>query len=220
MSYSRLRDLILADILAGVLRPGEKLKVSALARRYGSSTIPVREGLQQLQGEGVVVFEPNRGASVRAIDARLIEDIHDIRAMIEPYLMQGFVRRCVDTDIDALDALQRRYDTAAAAGDFSITGDLNRTFHAICYDGHHNGEAVALAYRHSGLIRVLSDRFPMTRARAQHICREHWAIIGAARRRDEEMAARLVSDHVRNAGRHLIETMRAAARREVEILPA
>ena len=210
MNYTRLRDLILMDILAGELRPGTRLKVSELARRYGCSAIPVREGLQQLQGEGVVIFTPNCGASVRAIDERLIANVHDIRAIIEPYLMQGFVLNCTDAELDALEQVQRDYDVAAEAGDLTVTRALNRNFHSVCYDGHQNEEAVALAYRHSGLIHTLSDRFPISRGRAKQICREHWAIIRAIRNRNGNAASQLVADHVHNAGRHLIDRMRAS----------
>ena len=43
-----------------------------LAAQYGVSTAPIREALQQFQGEGLVVKEPNRGARVRPIDEQLI----------------------------------------------------------------------------------------------------------------------------------------------------
>ena len=62
--YDRIRD----EIVAGCLGPNERLKVSELAARYGTSTNPIREALQLLRGEGFVVIEPNRGARVRPID--------------------------------------------------------------------------------------------------------------------------------------------------------
>jgi len=68
--YARIRQ----DILSGMLAANERLKVSSLAGRYQTSTNPVREALQQLRGEGLVVIEPNRGASVRRIDAGFVRD--------------------------------------------------------------------------------------------------------------------------------------------------
>ena len=58
-------ELIRRDIISGQLGANARLKVSELARRYASSTNPVREALQQLRGEGFVIIEPNRGARVR-----------------------------------------------------------------------------------------------------------------------------------------------------------
>lgn len=211
--YGRLRDLIRADIVEGRLASGERLKVAGLAARYETSTIPVREALQQLQGEGIVTFAPNRGASVRPIDGDFIRDIHEVRELAEPFLAAWFVRNHTDAQIAELAAVQRQYDAASRRGDLQRIRKLNRRFHQICYDGHYNAEALAVAYRHSDLIMALSYRFPSSRARTQAICSEHWAIIEAIRRQDEAATARLVAAHVRNAGRFLIEMMTAATRK-------
>lgn len=208
--YTRLRDLIRTDIVAGRLKPGARLKIAALAAHYATSAIPVREALQQLQGEGIVTFVANRGASVRVIDADFIRDIHEVRALIEPFLVQWFVRHHGEAQIGALEALQREYDAEVEAGRLDRTHDMNRVFHGICYDGHYNQEALVIAHRHTDLIGALFDRFPRSRARCQAISREHWGIIAAIRNQDEDAAARLVGEHVRRAGRHMIETMQAS----------
>ena len=59
----RIRD----DIVAGRLAFGDRLTIDALANRYEVSHMPVREALRELQGDGLVVIEPNRGARVRTI---------------------------------------------------------------------------------------------------------------------------------------------------------
>lgn len=208
--YTRLRDLIRTDIVVGHLAPGTRLKIADLAARYDTSAIPVREALQQLQGEGIVTFVANRGASVRVIDADFIRDIHEIRALIEPFLIRWFVRHHREDEMAALEALQREYDAEVAAGRLDRTHDLNRAFHGICYDGHYNREALVTAHRHTDLIGALFNRFPRSRARCQAISREHWDIIAAVRKQDKDAAARLMGEHVRRAGRHMIETMQTA----------
>jgi len=210
--YNRLRDMIRKDIVGGLLKPGSRLKIAELAKRYDTSAIPVREALQQLQGEGIVTFVANRGASVRVIDADFIRDIHDIRALIEPFLTRWFVRHHRESQLAALESQQRRYDAAVEAGTLGDTHSINRGFHALIYDGHYNEEALLIAYRHTDLIGALSDRFHRSRARCQAISREHWGIIGAIRVQDEELAAKLMMEHVRRAGQHLTETIQAAAR--------
>jgi len=210
--YTRLRDMIRKDIITGLLKPGGRLKISELAQRYDTSAIPVREALQQLQGEGIVTFVANRGASVRVIDADFIRNIHDIRALLEPFLTRWFVRHHRESQLAALEKQQLLYDAAVEAGDLNDTHQINRAFHALIYDGHYNEEALLIAYRHTDLIGALSDRFPRSRARCQAISREHWAVIGAIRAQDEELAAKLMMEHVRRAGQHLTETIQSAAR--------
>src|SRR6185312_15044925 len=109
-NYTRLRDLIRADIVEGRLPSGARLKIDELAKRYESSAIPVREALQQLQGEGVVVFLPNRGASVRRIDADFLRNIHEVRALTEPFLIRWFARHRTEAQLEALAAAQTAYD--------------------------------------------------------------------------------------------------------------
>lgn len=211
--YGRLRDLIRRDIVDGLLASGTRLKVAELAERYQTSTIPVREALQQLQGEGIVTFIPNRGASVRPIDEVLIRNIHEVRALVEPFLAKWFLRHHTDEQLAELEAVQREYDKASAEIDTERLRKLNRRFHAVIYNGHYNEEALAVAYRHSDLIMALSSRFPQSRSRVQAICREHWRIIEAIRNQDESELERAIVEHVLGAGQHLVELMRAAERR-------
>ena len=85
-------ELIREDIIEGRLRANERLVVTDLARRHGTSTNPVREALQILRGEGFVIISPNRGARVRPIDQDFIRDISEIGVLIEP-VADALVRR-------------------------------------------------------------------------------------------------------------------------------
>src|SRR3954467_7618541 len=75
-STGRVREQLQHAILEGVLKPGERLRAEALAQRYGTSRTPVREALLQLEAQGLVEVEPNRGAVVRAFErADLLESL-------------------------------------------------------------------------------------------------------------------------------------------------
>lgn len=218
-SYQRLRDLIRADIVAGNLPSGARLKIADLAARYDSSGIPVREALQHLQGEGIVLFEANRGARVRRIDEAFLGNIFEVRAVMEPFLIRWFVRHRSEAEIAELVRAQEAYDTILDGGIDQID-QHNRRFHKICYDCHPNEEAVAIAARHSALILAISHRYRRNRSRAVAAGQEHWAIIERIRVQDEDGAAAIVAEHVRNAGRDLIERMLAARRFEQRELAA
>ena len=58
--YNRLR----AEILGGSLKPDDRLRLTALARRFEISEMPVREALRMLQRDGLISFESHRGATV------------------------------------------------------------------------------------------------------------------------------------------------------------
>ena len=215
-SYGRLRMLIRQDIVDGTLASGVRLKVGELAQRYRTSTIPVREALQQLQGEGLVIFSPNRGASVRQIDETYIRNIHEVRELAEPFLARWFARNHTDEQLAMLEEIQRNYEAAAKEQDSPSVRKANRSFHDLIYEGHYNDEVRAVAKRHSDFILALAGRFPMSRARMQAVCREHWAILNSIRLGDEDETARRVAVHVHNAGLYLIEILRLSQRRAAE----
>ena len=78
-AYRRIRRWI----VEGHLRPGERLVEQRLAEDLQLSRTPVREALRMLQSEGLVAFEPNRGARVRELTRGHIADLYELRARLE-----------------------------------------------------------------------------------------------------------------------------------------
>ena len=77
--YDHLRE----EILSGRIGPGEPIRQEHLAARLGVSRAPVREALKALEGEGLIIFRPRRGYLVTALDPDEIEEIFEIRALLE-----------------------------------------------------------------------------------------------------------------------------------------
>jgi DNA-binding GntR family transcriptional regulator len=75
----RIRDMI----VSGQLRPGDRLRQDDLSSTLGVSIIPIREALRQLQAEGLVTFQPRRGAAVASISVSEYEQISRIREELE-----------------------------------------------------------------------------------------------------------------------------------------
>lgn len=87
INFGNLHDAVVNRIrgmvLDGTLKPGEWLRLDDLASKFGVSTIPVREALRQLQAEGLVTFQPRRGAMVTPISVAHYEEIYLIREQLE-----------------------------------------------------------------------------------------------------------------------------------------
>src|SRR5262245_26037780 len=98
----RIRD----DIVAGALAFGSRLTLEQLATRYATGHMPIREALRQLQGEGLVVQTPNRGARVRAVDVEFVRNIFDLRIAIESMLARRAAERIEPKDVAALEIVQ------------------------------------------------------------------------------------------------------------------
>src|SRR3954452_22166722 len=104
-STVRVRDELQHALLEGVLQPGERLRAEALAQRFGTSRTPVREALLQLEAQGLVEVEPNRGAVVKAFDAADLLDLYALRALLEPAAAARAATRIDDDGIARLTEL-------------------------------------------------------------------------------------------------------------------
>jgi len=211
-------EQIRRDILKGSFAADERLKISNLAARYHSGTNPVREALQQLRGEGFVVFEPNRGARVRRIDESYVRDIFEMEVLIEPYLTGWFVSHCTDDDIERLEAIQSEIE-ALDFGDRHRHATLDIDFHRLMYDRHYNRHAVNLWWKHREILIAIGALNPMALSRRRAVLEEHRALIAALKNQDERAAVDVISRHVKGAGEHLVSSLAARLRTRAVPLP-
>src|SRR5262245_7509357 len=72
-----------AAIIDGTLSPGQPLRQDAVARHFSTSAIPVREAFRQLETEGWIIVEPNKGATVSPLSPEEAREIYEIRAALE-----------------------------------------------------------------------------------------------------------------------------------------
>lgn len=78
-----VRERILHDIAAGVLRLGTMVQLSGLAERYGVSRTPIREAMSLLEQDGLVISLPQKGFLLRGIERGEVQDIHLVRRAVE-----------------------------------------------------------------------------------------------------------------------------------------
>ena len=113
---ARIRE----DLSSGHLRSGQKILQEQLAARYGVSRIPLREALNELQAEGLVVHEPNRGYFVAQLRAQDMQEVYRLRELLEAEAIEAACRNLSDVAIDLFMAPGFEDvsvdDVAAAAG--------------------------------------------------------------------------------------------------------
>ena len=112
------------EILTGVYAPGQRLIERELVARFGVSSIPVREALQDLEGMGLVVKRPNIGCSVIDLTREEAAQICRLRLVLEPQVVGWSVERLT---AEASEILNSRVEEMKAAAD---QGDIASFFHA------------------------------------------------------------------------------------------
>lgn len=207
-TYSRVRDLIREDILSGQLEPGVRLPIADLAKRYGVSQMPVREALQQLQGEGLVTLLPQKGASVRKIDERFVHNMYDIREAIESMLVRKSVDMAADRQIDEIEKYRQLHEQAVKSNDLPAILDYNIQFHFVINSIPDNPEALNIINRGWQIIDGFRKKFGFNPGRLEDIIRDHRNLVLAFKERDAGRAAEISTDHVRKAKADLISRMK------------
>jgi DNA-binding GntR family transcriptional regulator len=122
-------------IVAGELRPGQRIAQEQFAERVGVSIAPVREALRMLEQEGQVVYRPRRGYFVRELRIGDLEEIYELRRLLEERAARAALPRI---DAFALASIRRAADDcarAASRGEVAAQLEANRRFHFAILDG-------------------------------------------------------------------------------------
>jgi DNA-binding GntR family transcriptional regulator len=126
MTQSFIREAI----LQGVLVPGQRLNLDAIAATLGVSRMPVRASLRQLESEGLVQIYPHRGATVSVLRPAEIKEIYELRILIECYLLELALPRLTD---EVLASLQQTAETLEASDDLSERLEMRKRFYEELY---------------------------------------------------------------------------------------
>ncbi|WP_205758573.1 GntR family transcriptional regulator [Qingshengfaniella alkalisoli] len=212
--YSRIAHLIREEIFDGRVTAGARLKVSEIAKRYGTSTNPAREALQMLEGEGLVTITPNRGASVREINEEMLQNVFDLRAILWAYIVKSFVEFATPDDITALRRHQEDCEAAVERGDYEAYHKANVAFHDLIVDHHYNSEAVSIIRKHDRWLQALSLSEPLNLAQMRRSSDEHWRIVESVEKGLPEEAARAIEEHLGNAQATFLDRLRRKRRKQ------
>ena len=208
--YTRVCDKLREEILSGIFAAGERLKIAELSTRYGVSMMPVREALQKLEGEGMIVLEANKGARVRGIDRHFIECAYDIRGAIEGMLMHQVSALITTDQLQAAAALNTDYESAVRPSNWPQAMNLNKQFHQMLYQIANNAEALVIINQRWGLIDCLRRQFGFGARRVTQVIEEHRLLIAALAARDSEKAETITRQHAEGAKRDLLDRMAAS----------
>jgi DNA-binding GntR family transcriptional regulator len=190
-------------IVDGEFKSGFQLRQDALAAEFGVSRIPVREALMQLEAEGLVKIHPHRGAIVSELSTEEIEELFDLRALLEPRLLKASAPRLTQADYTRLNGILQEYASELKAMHIGRWGELNTEFHMVLYQHARQPRSLAIVAnllqesdRHTRLQLSLTQG--MERAAA-----EHAEILKLCAEGKIAAACTLLRAHVEGAGKSL-----------------
>ncbi|MCO7516186.1 GntR family transcriptional regulator [Pseudomonas guariconensis] len=180
-------------ILSGAIAEGTPLRQDELASKFGLSRMPIRDAIRQLEAEGLVIYEPHKGASVAIMTIDDIVEIYDMRIMAECTALDFGFDNIADSDlIQMRGILSAMEDTE----DPHLLSELNESFHRHLYSKANRPRLLALIKSlHDSVDRHL--RFLLTNLDYHKKSQQdHKNILHACTQGNREAAKEFLANHL------------------------
>ena len=199
-AYDSLRTMI----LAGEVRPGERLGERELARRIRVSRTPLREALGRLERDGLAINKPGMGYFALEFDAKVIDELYEFRELLEVHAARAAARLIGETGIRELKDIIRQlavYERTRkpSVDDLREEVQLGLRIHEVIARESGNTficETLLQIYVRLRLLTWIDvlwfDKWPLKR-------KEHQELVEAVTAHDEKRAARIAGRHVKRS---------------------
>lgn len=198
--YLSLTDIVFKNlrwaILKGDLMPGDRLMEVPLANQFRVSRTPVREAIRKLELEGLAFMLPGRGAKVAKIEEKDLRDIIEVRIFLERVAIGLTCERITTECLIKFEVILDTFYQAISSKDIKKIVESDVCFHELIFETTGNSQLIRIMdnlkeqmYRYKlEYLRGLSN---YTQLYWEH-CNMHEAI----KRRDKELAQKLMDDHI------------------------
>ncbi len=201
-------EQLIAEIRSGVLKPGDRLIETDLAKRLGLSRTPVREAIRQLESDGLVTHQPRNGATVRKLDYSEITELYEMRAVLEGTAARFAARAASEVELAELEAINQ--EMREAPNSQALFG-ANRQFHNVLLNAARNRFLIKSVEAIQKTLLILGASTMEEADRAQQAIEEHESLLDSLRARDGDAAEARMRDHIEAAHRARLRQLRIDA---------
>ncbi len=198
-----ISDVLRSEIIGGDLPPNTILRQENLAERFGTSRMPIRDGLRRLESEGLLSIEINRSARVTALNPQDLREISEMRCVLEPLALKCALPELTESQIERASLLQKEAETK----DLREFPTLNRRFHEMLLEPCGRPRLL----RQIAVLNDLSQRYfhvvadELNYADRSH--KEHRELLAQCRARDVQSACALLERHIGDACQVMLATL-------------
>jgi DNA-binding GntR family transcriptional regulator len=187
-------DRLRRALLAGDIKPGERIKVAELEKSFGVSHIPIREAVRRLEAEGLIVAMPQRAAVAAGVDLDDLHGLYDLRRIIECAVIERAVGSMTDEQVDRVRAALEELESVVADHEAPRFWELHSDFHrALLEPG-----STAWTQRVLDQLWLASQRYVrlFISKTVDDAMRDHRELLTHCERRDSAEAAALLRLHL------------------------
>ncbi|WP_265445950.1 GntR family transcriptional regulator [Acetivibrio straminisolvens] len=210
--YKPLREVIFDTlreaIIAGELKPGERLMEVKLAEKMGVSRTPVREAIRKLELEGLVEMLPRKGAHVAELSAKDIMDVLEVRATLDGLATALAAERITDEEIKELEHIQSQF--LAYANKDNLQGSIKKDveFHELIYRASRNERLIQIANNLREQIQRFRVIYLKDYSNPKELIKEHQYILEAISTRDKIAAQEYAQKHINHQETAIIKAIK------------
>ena len=190
--YQHIRD----NITYGKLMPGERLIEAKLTEEFQTSRSPIREALRQLESEGLITFERNKGITVSKLSIKQVEEIYSLRWLLESYAARLCAESAFKSQVIQMKKFQEGLKKAAENSDLIQWLHWNALFHNLLIQNSGNSNLIQVldtlkrrVYRYHYMTIRVPGHF-------ETYLDQHKGILKACEANDGDMAERYMKQHL------------------------
>ncbi len=185
--------------------PNQLITEIELTEMIGVSRTPIREAINKLEQEGLVQVLPKRGILIKEITMGMINDMFEVRILVEPYLVEHYGKDIPEEEI--------KEQLEIASDDINLVNGKNafikdNELHQLFYNVSHNSYLEDILHRSYALnqrMRILSGKHSEERIRESQ--EEHRRILNSLLKKEYAQAALYMKEHLVNSRQAAVDTM-------------
>lgn len=196
---------LVQEIVAGTIRPGQRLEEQVLAEKFGVSRSPIRDALRQLGGTGLVEIRPNRSAIVVDLRVEQVHDMYEALGNLEGLCAKFCAQRMTVLERKQLETIHEKSELAVKKKDKTSYAELNDHFHDLIHRGSHNATLQSISHElRQRLAPFRKPAFFHGSKRLLDSWREHDAVVTAILASDPERASTSMAKHLVNSSLNIV----------------
>jgi DNA-binding GntR family transcriptional regulator len=194
-------DVVRQALVSGEIKPGDIYSAAALAERLGVSNSPVREAMLTLVHEGLMEAVPNRGFRVVPLSNVDLDEVYQLRLLLEVPAMVQLTERGIAAERDRLTALAEDIERAAADRDVIRFLETDRAFHLELLGLLGNRRLVSIVANLRDQTRLYGLKALAQQDKLGASAAEHRRLLAAIAAGDTEAVDRLTRAHLEHTRR-------------------
>jgi DNA-binding GntR family transcriptional regulator len=203
------REEIRRSIITGALRPGQKLTEAQLSEALGVSRPTIRESLNALSEEGLIVKEPYRGLKVAELLPAAIHDIAVTRIALDMVAVDAVLADVSGARFALIEQGWAQYESAVFASDPVARHDAHLALHECIWKASGNYMLERLWQVTAAQLTIALTEDQRRRSNPEREYRVHAALMEALRTRDREVIRQAISEHTLTSADEVVSMMRA-----------